>query len=253
MRREREPKPSSAARCERDARTATGFCRRSGKPIRINIIAECKRRSPSRGVLRAAYDPVALATGYAKAGAVALSILTEPTFFDGDLVSPGGRPGGGAAPAPPEGLHRRSSISCSRRGRLGADAVLLIVAALRPIELRRCAKRPRHSVWQRSSKCTTPPNSTSRWRRELTSSASTTGTCARSPWIRRHRKTIASRMPSGVIAVSESGLRSARHHRLRALGYHAFLIGERFMTTTDPGAALRELLRCRRPTGCERS
>ncbi len=52
----------------------------------INVIAECKRRSPSRGVLRAAYDPVAIATGYAAAGAAAISVLTEPRFFDGSLA-----------------------------------------------------------------------------------------------------------------------------------------------------------------------
>src|SRR5437016_3542081 len=52
---------------------------------RINIIAECKRRSPSRGVLRANYDPVAIARSYEAAGAAAISVLTEPTFFDGAL------------------------------------------------------------------------------------------------------------------------------------------------------------------------
>jgi hypothetical protein len=52
---------------------------------RINVIAECKRRSPSRGVLRAAYDPVAIARAYTEAGAAAISVLTEPTFFDGSL------------------------------------------------------------------------------------------------------------------------------------------------------------------------
>src|SRR5262249_45052867 len=52
---------------------------------RINVIAECKRRSPSRGVLRRDYDPVAIAAGYADAGAAAISVLTEPTFFDGSL------------------------------------------------------------------------------------------------------------------------------------------------------------------------
>ena len=52
---------------------------------RINVIAECKRRSPSRGVLREHYDPVAIATSYAAAGAAAISVLTEPSFFDGAL------------------------------------------------------------------------------------------------------------------------------------------------------------------------
>ena len=52
---------------------------------RVNVIAECKRRSPSRGVLRTEYDPVAIATGYEAAGAAAISVLTEPTFFDGSV------------------------------------------------------------------------------------------------------------------------------------------------------------------------
>ena len=56
-------------------------------------------------------------------------------------------------------------------------------------------------------------------------------------------ETLIAKMPKGVIAVSESGLRSADDLiRLRALGYQAFLVGERFMTTADPGAALKELL-----------
>src|SRR5687767_13889820 len=52
---------------------------------RINVIAECKRRSPSRGVLKADYDPALIARGYERAGAAAISVLTEPAFFDGDL------------------------------------------------------------------------------------------------------------------------------------------------------------------------
>src|SRR5688500_20231796 len=52
----------------------------------IRIIAECKRRSPSRGILRRAYDPAAIARGYQRARAAAISVLTEPTFFGGALA-----------------------------------------------------------------------------------------------------------------------------------------------------------------------
>ena len=52
---------------------------------RYNVIAECKRRSPSKGVFCDLYDPTGIASGYAAAGAAAISVLTEPAFFDGDL------------------------------------------------------------------------------------------------------------------------------------------------------------------------
>jgi indole-3-glycerol phosphate synthase len=55
------------------------------RPDRLAIIAECKRRSPAKGVLRAEYEPAAIATGYGLAGAAAISVLTEPSFFDGSL------------------------------------------------------------------------------------------------------------------------------------------------------------------------
>src|SRR5262245_56511779 len=83
-RRERESDAALRARAATRTPNGRGFRDALGRADRVNIIAECKRRSPSRGVLRPEYDPVALATGYANGGAVALSILTEPTFFDGD-------------------------------------------------------------------------------------------------------------------------------------------------------------------------
>ena len=87
VREQREPLSALAARADsQDAprgrfRTALAEAVVPGP----RIIAECKRRSPSRGVLRPDYDPVAIALGYEKAGAAAISVLTEPTFFDGAL------------------------------------------------------------------------------------------------------------------------------------------------------------------------
>src|SRR5215216_597732 len=56
-----------------------------GMADRVNVIAECKRRSPSKGVLAADYDPATIAAQYEHGGAAAISVLTEPTFFDGAL------------------------------------------------------------------------------------------------------------------------------------------------------------------------
>jgi len=96
VRQQREPMATVAARAERRDLTPGRFrsaltgvpaetpAGNTSHPAR-RIIAECKRRSPSRGVLRAIYDPVAIAGSYETAGAAAISVLTEPTFFDGAL------------------------------------------------------------------------------------------------------------------------------------------------------------------------
>ena len=102
---------------------------------RLNVIAECKRRSPSKGVLRAEYDPVAIAKAYEEAGAAAISVLTEPTFFDGSLEHLTAVRAAVDLP-----LLRKdfivSEYQLLEAKAAGADAVLLIVAALRPAELK---------------------------------------------------------------------------------------------------------------------
>src|SRR5260221_1284911 len=104
------------------------------------IIAECKRRSPSRGVLRRNYDPVAIARGYEAAGAAAISVLTEPTFCDGALEHLQAVRTAVQAP-----LLRKdfvvSEYQLLEARAAGADAVLLIVAALEPHELSRLHAR----------------------------------------------------------------------------------------------------------------
>jgi indole-3-glycerol phosphate synthase len=211
----------------------------AGRP---NVIAECKRRSPSRGVLRAAYDPVAIATGYAAAGAATLSVLTEPMFFDGSLMHLASIRAAVTLP-----LLRKDFIvdpyQILEAVVAGADAVLLIVAALEDDELRRLGDEAR--AWGLAS--LVEVHSDEELDRALAAGADIVGVNNRN--LRtldvdvRLSERIASRLPSSVVAVSESGLKTpADLARLGGLGYRAFLMGERFMTTPDPGAALARLL-----------
>ena len=112
VRQEREPLAGAGPSARRSCRRVRSF--RGGaaaRADRVNIIAECKRRSPSKGVLRPDYDPVAIARGYADAGAAAISVLTEPTFFDGRTGAPAGGARGG-----------RCACFCARIHRLGVSA-----------------------------------------------------------------------------------------------------------------------------------
>src|SRR5215813_10768770 len=84
-RRQREPLAALERRAASAAPRRARFEAELGLPNRVNVIAECKRRSPSRGVLAADYDPVRIASQYEEGGAAAISVLTEPTFFDGSL------------------------------------------------------------------------------------------------------------------------------------------------------------------------
>src|SRR6478736_4765055 len=105
------------------------FATRLSRPNATNVIAECKRRSPSRGVLRTAYDPVAIATGYERAGAAAISILTEPGFFDGSLAHLAAVREAVAIPLLRKDFMIDEYQLLEARA-AGADAILLIVAAL---------------------------------------------------------------------------------------------------------------------------
>jgi len=220
-----------------------GFREAISRTDRVNVIAECKRRSPSRGVLRVAYDPVDVARGYEQAGAAALSVLTEPGFFDGSLAH----------------LQAVSDVASIPRLRkdfivdeyqvlearaAGADAALLIVAALSDGELR-------HLMWtvaQVGLAALVEVHDTVECDRALAAGARILGVNNRNlrtlEMNRDVSRLVARQLPSDVVAVSESGLRTPGDLRgLLDLGYCAFLIGERFMTEPDPGAALGELLR----------
>jgi indole-3-glycerol phosphate synthase len=242
VRTDREPLAAMARRA--DARPPRPGLFRSalGRPDRMNVIAECKRRSPSRGVLRAEYDPVSIATGYAAAGAAAISVLTEPTFFDGALDHLSA-----VREVVEKPLLRKdfivSEYQLLEARAVGADAVLLIVAALTPIELASLARQAEalgldtlvevHDAGELAIAIDAGATVIGVNNRNLRTLAVD---------VHASEELIA-RMPGDVIAVSESGLKSADDlKRLAAIGYGAFLIGERFMTAAEPGTALRALL-----------
>ena len=129
VREQREPRAALEGRALTRRPRAGQLTAALSRTDRVNVIAECKRRSPSRGVLRASYDPAAIAAGYAAAGAAAISVLTEPTFFDGALEHLEAVRAAVGVP-----LLRKdfivSEYQLLEARAAGADAVLLIVAAL---------------------------------------------------------------------------------------------------------------------------
>jgi indole-3-glycerol phosphate synthase len=208
----------------------------------INVIAECKRRSPSKGVLRADYDPAAIAASYAAASAAAISVLTEPTFFDGSLEHLA------AVRAVVDVPLLRKDFVVSEYQLLeakaaGADAVLLIVAALRPVEL----KVLHDHATRMGLDVLVEVHDATEVSIALDAGARIVGVNNRNLRtlevdVQASEELIA-KMPAEVVGVSESGLRTAADLlRLRGRGYRAFLIGERFMTAADPGEQLKQLL-----------
>ena len=213
-----------------------------GRPGRVNVIAECKRRSPSRGVLAVTYDPVEIARRYERGGAAAISVLTEPTFFDGALGHLSAVRASVDVP-----LLRKDFIvdeyQLWEARANGADAVLLIVAALEQPDLIRLQAR----AWSLGLATLVEVHDEQELSRAVDSGARVIGVN------NRNLRTLAvdvdasdrlaARLPAGVVGVSESGLRSrADLDRLAAAGYKAFLIGERFMTDPDPSRAIGVLI-----------
>ena len=207
------------------------------------VIAECKRRSPSRGILRANYDPAAHAVSYADAGAAAVSVLTEGTFFDGSLDHL--RAVRRAVPLP---LLRKdfivSEYQLAEAAAAGADAVLLIVGALEQDVLRNLITR----AGQFGLAALVEVHEAAEVPRAVDSGARLVGVNSRdlrTLAVDTGAFDAAARvLPPGVVAVAESGIRErADIDRLTAMGYRAFLVGERLIAQPDPGAALRDLRR----------
>lgn len=234
------------AQLERRAIAATPagdvFAARLSRPDAVNIIAECKRRSPSRGVLRSAYDPVAIATAYERGGAAAISVLTEPGFFDGSLDHLVAVRAAVKTPLLRKDFMVHEYQLLEARA-AGADAILLIVAALTDAELRDLSAAARGL----GLAALVEVHDLEECDRALAAGAAIIGVNNRN--LRTLQvdldasRSIAARIPKGVIGVSESGLKSREDlQAMTALGYQAFLVGERFMVDADPGAALAGLL-----------
>jgi indole-3-glycerol phosphate synthase len=206
------------------------------------VIAECKRRSPSRGVLRRRYDPAAIAAAYAGAGAVAISVLTEPSFFDGSLEHLAAVRAAVTVP-----VLRKDFIVTEYQlleARVaGADAVLLIAAALGGPGLRDLVARARALDLDVLAEVHDGPEV----EQALEAGADIIGVNSRNlrtlDVTLEVTRNVAPRIPAGIVKVAESGLKTADDiTALAAIGYDAFLVGERFMTAADPGAALKELI-----------
>jgi len=239
---EREPRAALERRAMAKTPNGQAFHERLSRPDAINVIAECKRRSPSRGVLRAAYDPVAIASGYERAGAAAISVLTEPAFFDGALSHL-------------EAVRERVNIPLLRKDFMideyqmlearaaGADAILLIASALDDRRLTSLAR----SAADHGLAALVEVHDVTECKRAVDAGAAIIGVNNRN--LRtlevdlNASRDIAAMLPAGVVGISESGLKTpADLQSMKALGYQAFLMGERFMIEPDPGAALAGLL-----------
>jgi indole-3-glycerol phosphate synthase len=213
----------------------------------LAVIAEIKKASPSKGVIRAAFDPAWLARRYRAGGAAALSVLTDEPYFQGSLRNL--EMASSAAPLPclrKDFIVDEYQIVEARAHR--ADAILLIAAALSDSELKRLAQAARSLALDVLVEVHTAE--------ELDGVLDALGeTGADAIGVNnRDLKTfevsaetsmaLAGRIPESVVRVTESGIATRDDiARLRKAGFDAFLIGESLMRQPDPGAALTELLK----------
>jgi indole-3-glycerol phosphate synthase len=206
------------------------------------VIAELKKASPSRGLIRADFEPAALAAGLARGGAAALSVLTEERFFQGSLRNL-------------ELASEASGLPCLRKDFMvdefqilearahRADAILLIAAALSDADLRRLASQARSMELDVLCEVHTA----SELERVLDLDCDAVGVNNRDLKTFTVRLEVsldlAAKLPAGAVHVSESGIQTVEDmRRLRAVGFHAFLIGESIMRQPDPEKALESLL-----------
>jgi indole-3-glycerol phosphate synthase len=205
------------------------------------VIAEVKRASPSKGLLRENFDPAAIARSYEKAGAACMSVLTDREFFQG---APEHLSAARAACALPT-LRKDFVIDPYqvRESRaLGADCILLIVACLEDAQLRELER----AALDLGMAVLVEVHDGAELERALHLKTPLIGINNRNlrTFETRLDTTLGllPRVPKGRIVVTESGILSPQDvAQMRAHGVDTFLVGEAFMRAADPGAALRQL------------
>lgn len=203
----------------------------------LSVIAEIKRRSPSKGALNPDLDPALLAKSYAEGGAAALSVLTDRRFFGG---SPDDLRAARAACDLPV-LRKDFTVDARDLADavlMGASAVLLIVAALGDGELRRFLGLSRELALD----ALVEVHDEAELERALDAGAAIVGINQRNLRTFEVDRGLADRLgeriPPGVVKVCESGIRGRADV---PNGFDAVLVGESLVTSADPSAALREL------------
>lgn len=213
---------------------------RAGSPA---VIAEVKKASPSKGVLREHFVPADIAVAYTRGGAAAVSVLTDQRFFQGSAAYLEQVRAACSLPA----LRKDFIVDeyqVAEAGAMGADCILLIAACLsdaQMMDLEACASTLGMDVLvevhdaaelDRALALKTPlVGINNRNLRTFEVSLDTT-------------VDLLPRIPPGRMVVTESGiLRAEDVRRMRGTGVHAFLVGEAFMRAADPGQALADLFR----------
>lgn len=214
----------------------------------LSVIAEVKRRSPSKGALAADLDPGVLARAYAAGGAACLSVLTDSEFFGGSPADLAAARSATSLPVLRKDFTVSEADVLDARA-MGADAVLLIVAALDDVELKTFAALARDVGLAALVEC----HDEEEVDRALAAGADVVGVNQRDlvtfevDTDRAVR--VAASIPDGIVKVAESGIRTpADAARLAAAGYDAVLVGEHLVTSADPVAAVRALVEAPRST-----
>ncbi len=207
----------------------------------LGVIAEIKRRSPSRGVIDAGLDPPAQARAYVEGGADAISVLTEPEFFDGSMVDLEQVRSAVDVPVLRKDFTLQpAQIWEARAG--GADAVLLIVAALTQQDLERLiavagdvgldAIVETHDGGEVERALAAGAGIIGVNNRDLTTFRTDLGVA----------ETLVGSLPEGVVTIAESGVSDpAGAARMARAGYDAILVGEALVRSNDPAGLVASL------------